>query len=56
MVLGDHKYVRRRLRADVTEGYDPLPVEHYRGRDPPGSDPAEQAVWHSTIIVVLPPW
>src|SRR6185437_9702808 len=46
-----HQDVRRRLWVDVTEGDSPLPVQHYRGRDLSGRDPAEQAVWHSTIIV-----
>jgi len=50
----DHKDMGRRLRVDVTEGYDPLPVKHDRGRDLSGSDPAEQAFWHTTIIVALP--
>jgi hypothetical protein len=49
----DHQDVRRRLRADVTEGDDPLPVKHNRGGDLSGSDPAEQTVWHSTIIVAF---
>jgi len=43
--------VGRRLGVDVTEGDDTLPVQHYRGGDLPGSDPAEQAVWHNSIIV-----
>ena len=51
MIPGDHQDVRRRLRVDVTEGENPLPVEHYRGRDLSGSDSAEQAVRHTTIIV-----
>jgi len=50
----DHKDMGRRLRVDVAEGYDPLPVQHDRGRDLSGSDPAEQAFWHSTIIVARP--
>ena len=51
VIPGDQQDVRRRLGVDVTEGEYPLPVQHYRGRDLPGSDPAEQAIWHTTIIV-----
>ena len=51
MVLRDHQDVGRRLGVDVTEGDNTLPVQHYRGGDLPGSDPAEQAVWHNPIIV-----
>ena len=51
VIPGDHEDVRRRLRVDVTKGDDPLPVQHNRGRDLSGGDPAEQAVWHTTIIV-----
>lgn len=51
MSPGDHQDMRRRLRVDVTEGENPLPVKHYRGRDLSGSDSAEQAVRHTTIIV-----
>jgi hypothetical protein len=47
----NHQDMRGRLGIDVTEGDDPLSVQHYRGRDLSGSDPAEQAVWHNTIIV-----
>jgi hypothetical protein len=47
VIPGDYEDMRRRLRVDVTEGEDPLPVKHNRGRDLPGSDPAEQAFWHS---------
>jgi hypothetical protein len=47
----DHQDMRWRLRADVAEGDDPLSVQHYRRRDLSGSDPAEQAIWHSTIIM-----
>jgi hypothetical protein len=53
VVPGDHQDMRRRLRADVAEGDDPLSVSYDRGRDLSSSDPAEQAVWHSTIIVAL---
>jgi hypothetical protein len=49
----DNQDMRRGLGADVTEGDDPLPVPHDRGRDLSSRDPAEQAVWHSTIIVGL---
>src|ERR1700722_2324008 len=45
-----HKDVRRRLRIEVTEGDAPLPVHHEGGRDMSGSDTAEQAVWHTSII------
>jgi hypothetical protein len=51
MIPRHHQDMRRRLRVDVTEGDSPLPVQHKRGRDLSGSDPAEQAVWHITIIV-----
>jgi hypothetical protein len=51
MIPGHHQNVRRRLRVDVTEGDGPLSVHHYRGRDLSGSYPAEQAVWHTSIIV-----
>src|ERR1700730_10937525 len=37
MLPGHHQDVRRRLGVDVTEGDGPLPVQHYRGRDLPGS-------------------
>jgi len=47
----DHEDMCRRLRVDVTERDRPLPVYHDRGRDLSASDPAEQAVWHTTIIV-----
>jgi hypothetical protein len=43
--------MRGRLRVDITESDYPLTVQHYRGPDLSGRDPAEQAVWHSTIIV-----
>src|ERR1700722_2284368 len=51
MVSRHHQDVRWRLGVDVTEGDGPLSVQHYRGRDLSGRDPAEQAVWHPSIIV-----
>jgi hypothetical protein len=51
VVPRDHQDVRGRLRADITEGDYPLAVQHDRGRDRSGRDPAEQAFWHTTIIV-----
>jgi hypothetical protein len=51
MVPRHHQDVRRRLGVDVTEGDGPLSVHHYRGRDLSGNYPAEQAVWHTSIIV-----
>lgn len=51
MIPGHHQDMRWRLGVDVTEGDGPLPFQHYRGRDLSGRDPAEQAVWHITIIV-----
>jgi hypothetical protein len=47
VVTGDHQDVDRRLRVNVTESYDPLPIGHLRGRDVPGCDSAEQALWHA---------
>jgi hypothetical protein len=51
VVARDHQDMRGRLRVDVTESDYPLTIQHYRGLDLSGRDPAEQAVWHSTIIV-----
>jgi hypothetical protein len=51
VVPWDYQDVGRRLGVGITEGDDTLPVQHYRGGDLPGSDPAEQAVWHNSIIV-----
>ena len=51
VVARNHQDMRGRLRADVTESDYPLTVQHDRGLDLSGRDPAEQAVWHSTIIV-----
>lgn len=51
VVPRDYQDVGRRLGVDVTEGDDTLPLQHYRGGDLSGSDPAEQAVWHNSIIV-----
>jgi hypothetical protein len=47
----DHKDVRGRLGTDVAKGERPVPLQHERGRYLSGRDPAEQALWHSTIIV-----
>ena len=54
MIPWNHQDVRRRLGVNVAEGHDPLPVQHDRGRDLSGSDPAEQAFRHTTIIVARP--
>src|SRR5215469_6541139 len=51
MVARNHQDVRGRLGIDVAEGDDPLAVNHHGGRNLPGHDPAEQAVWHTPIIV-----
>jgi hypothetical protein len=51
VVPWDYQDVGRRLGVDITEGDETLPVQDYRGGDLPGSDPAEQAVWHNSIIV-----
>ena len=51
VVARDHQDVRGRLRGDIAECDSPLTVKHDRRRDVSGRDPAEQAVWHSTIIV-----
>jgi hypothetical protein len=56
MVARDHQNVRGRLRVDVPESEDPLTIKHYRGRDLPGCDTAEQALWHTTIIVARRRW
>lgn len=53
MLPRHHQDVRWRLGVDVPEGDGPLSVKHDRGRYVSGSDPAEQAVWHSTIIVAV---
>jgi len=50
VVPRDHQDVRWRLRIEVTEGDRALPVHHDGGRDLSGSDTAEQAVWHTSII------
>lgn len=47
----DHQDMRRSLWADVTESDYALSIQHDRGRDLSGRDTAEQAVWHTTIIV-----
>ncbi len=46
VVPWNHQDMRWRLRVEVAEGDDPLPVHHQGGRDLSGSDTAEQAVWH----------
>ena len=51
VVTRDYQDMRGRLGTDVTESDGPLTVQHKRGRDLSGRDPAEQAVWHITIIV-----
>ena len=51
MIPRHHQDVRWRLGADVAEGDGTFAFQHYRGRDLSGHDPAEQAVWHITIIV-----
>lgn len=51
MIARDHQDVRGRHGIDVAEGDDPLAVKHHRGRDLPGYDPTEEAVWHTPIIV-----
>jgi hypothetical protein len=51
VVARDHQDMRGRLWVDITESDYSLTVQHYRGLDLSGRDPAEQAVWHSTIIV-----
>ena len=56
MVARDHQDVRGRLRVDVPESEDPLAVKHHRGRDLPARDTAEQALWHTTIIVAGRRW
>src|SRR5579863_8043967 len=50
VVPRDHEDMRRCLRVEVTEGDGPLTVHHDGGRDLSGSDTAEQAVWHTSII------
>jgi len=54
VVARDHQDMRGCLWADVTESDYPLTAQHNRGLDLSGRDPAEQAVWHSTIIVARP--
>jgi len=56
MVARDHQHVRGRLRVDVPESEDALTFKHHRGRDLPGRDTAEQALWHSTIITAGRRW
>src|SRR5580693_6763708 len=56
MVARDHQDVRGRLRVDVPEGDDALTVKHHRSRDLPGRDTAEQALWHTTIIMAGGRW
>ena len=56
VVARDYQDVRGRLRVDVPESEDPLTVKHHRGRDLPGRDTAEQALWHTTIIVAGRRW
>jgi hypothetical protein len=51
VIAGDHQDMGGRLRADVAEGQGPPSVEHDRGRDVSGGDPAKQAVRHISIIV-----
>ena len=56
MVARDHQDVRGRLWVDVPESDDALTVQHHRGRDLPGRDTAEQALWHTTIITAGRRW
>ena len=56
MVARDHQDVRGRLWVDVPESDDALTVKHHRGRDLPGRDTAEQALWHTTIITAGRRW
>src|SRR5882724_1098941 len=47
VIAGDHQDVDRRLRVYITESYHSLSVGHLCGRDIPGCDSAEQALWHA---------
>lgn len=54
VVLGDDQNVHGRLRVDIAEGHRAVRLQDLVSREFPGSNLAEQAVWHALIVSAVP--